>query len=119
MKQWFKAAGVTDPQFKTKVMHFCCSRFPATKEMLPKLLTLLQSCHESDHKSTQWYHFLQMSIQDHFRTKGCCMFFGDAKQILSGEMQYDMSKFSTDTIMDTLVARAEKIAIKSATKSGP
>jgi hypothetical protein len=76
------------------LMHFCSSKFPATKQMLPKLLALLQRCHASDQKANRWYFNLQETIQNHFTAEGNCFFFGDAKEILSGRLDYCMEEIN-------------------------
>jgi len=94
MKKWFRDAGIADPRV---LMHFCTSNFAATLQMLPKMLFLLQRCHAADQKLNKWYFHLQKSIQNHYRTEGNCLFFGDAKDILSGEKDLhfiDMSNFA-------------------------
>jgi hypothetical protein len=88
MKQWLVAAGIAPatPGTITKLMHYCFSKHPAPKQMLPKLLALLKCCHASKQKLSTWYFDLQESIQNHYCTEGNCIFFGDAKEILSGEV---------------------------------
>jgi hypothetical protein len=90
--QWFRDAGRFDVKVLLKLRHFCDSNLPATKQMIPLLLALLHSYHTSDEKLTQWYYTLQICIQNYFKTEGSCLFLGDAKEILSGELQFDMSK---------------------------
>jgi hypothetical protein len=89
--QWMKDFGINDRD-GAQLMHFCNSEFAATKQMLPNLITMLQCCHDSGHKMTLWYYNVQTSITNYFRTKGSCLFLDDAKEILSGEMVYDMSE---------------------------
>jgi hypothetical protein len=73
-------------------MYFCSTELPATKQMLPKLVAVLKSCLASDQSSNQWYIILQQNIENHYLTEGNCFFFGDAKEILSGEMEYDLEE---------------------------
>jgi len=82
----------TTPTEEAVLMHFCNSQLPVPKPLLPKLLTLLKCCHESGQKLSNWYFALQETIQNHYRSEGNCFFFGDAKQILSGEMDYSMEE---------------------------
>jgi hypothetical protein len=61
MKQLLKDAGIDQTTWSHQVlMHFCSCKFPATKQMLPKLLALLQRCHASGEMSNQWY-FMQFA----------------------------------------------------------
>jgi hypothetical protein len=96
LQQWLKDAGfemLTSQGDKSamliKLMHCCCARFPATKPMLPKMLALLQLCKAPGLKSSKLYFYLQKSIENHYRTEGNCFLFGDAKEILSGELDFD------------------------------
>jgi hypothetical protein len=95
MMEWFSAAGLADPLEAAMLRHFCYSKLPATKKMLPKMLNLLFCCHSPDQKKLtqcQLYYNLQQSVMNHFKAEGSCLFFGDAKEILSGETEYmDMS----------------------------
>jgi hypothetical protein len=79
LKRWLQAGGI-------KQTKFCNAELPVTKQMLPKLLVLLQHCHASGQKSNQLYFNLQKTIQNHYMTEGNCFFFGDSKEILSGEL---------------------------------
>jgi hypothetical protein len=91
LQQMIVAAGIdqtTSPWEISMLMHFCYNMLPATKPMLPKLLALLQCCFESGQKSKLWYILVQENIQNHYRTEGTCLFYGDAKKILSGELDY-------------------------------
>jgi len=103
MRQWFTEAGMDqmnapwERSVASMVMHFCSSKLPATKQMLPKMLTLLQQCHASDQKSNRWYFNLQESIQNHFTAEGSCFFFGNAKEILSGQLDYRMEEIDYNT----------------------
>jgi hypothetical protein len=81
----------TTPALAAQLMLFHSSELPVTKQMLPKLIALLQYCHDSDKKANTWFCLLQQAIENHYRTEGNCLLFGDAKEILSGEMDYDMS----------------------------
>jgi hypothetical protein len=93
MAQWLVKAGVdsTTPRESNLLKHFCFTKLLVTKPMLPKLLDLLQFCHSTDHMSNQWYYKLQKTIQNHFRTEGSCLFYNDSKEILSGEMEFEIN----------------------------
>jgi hypothetical protein len=86
--QWTLAAGFDPLNIREikRVEHLCGSRHPAPKRMLPNLLALLQCCHASKQKLCNWYFDLQDTIQNHYSTEGNCIFFGDAQEILSGEV---------------------------------
>jgi hypothetical protein len=71
------------------MMHFCFGNLPATKPMLPKLMALLKWCQKTGQKSNQMYFRVQQSIEYYYYTESNCLFFGDAKEILSGELDYD------------------------------
>jgi hypothetical protein len=78
------------PSEVKQLHHFCYSQsdLPATKLMLPKLIALAKYCHDCDKKMSQWYCGLLNTIKSHFMTEGSCLFFGDAKKILNGEIDY-------------------------------
>jgi hypothetical protein len=67
------------------MMHLCFGNLPATKPMLPKLMALLKWCQ----KSNQMYFRVQQSIEYYYYTESNCLFFGDAKKILSGKLDSD------------------------------
>jgi len=94
MSQWLAAAGidVTTPWALATLMHFCYFNLPATKQMLPKLLALLNCCHTSGQRLSQWHFNLQQTILNNYRAEGNCLFFGDAKEILCGELNYGMEE---------------------------
>lgn len=101
MRLWIEDAGIDlNSGACEMLMHFSNSMFPATKQMLPTLVAVLQSCHASGHKSNHWYFMLQETIQNHFMAKGNCFFFGDAKEILSGEVDYDLVKVLISNLQD-------------------
>jgi hypothetical protein len=97
MMQWFLDAGLSDPHEAAMLRHFCYSKLPATNQMLPKMISLLQCCHAPDQNQKkltqcQLYYYLQESVMNHFKTEGSCLFIDDAKEILSGQKEYmDMS----------------------------
>jgi hypothetical protein len=87
--KWFRAAGCAyHPRFGSSLIPFCSSGMPATKEILPKLLLLMQCYHESKQKFTRWYYILQTSIVCSYKTEGTCVFYDDAKEILNGEKDF-------------------------------
>jgi hypothetical protein len=86
MMQWFENADYVAPRVTSMLMNFYVSNLPATKPMLPKLLTLLQHCHDFSQTSNGWYIYLQEIIQNHYKTEGNCLFYDDSKEILSGEV---------------------------------
>jgi hypothetical protein len=91
MAQWLKKAGFKKGSNKeiAKLTYFCSFNAPVTKPMLPKLLSLLSSFHNSNQKLSTWYFQLQETIKNHYRTKGSCLFFEDSVEILSGEKDFD------------------------------
>jgi hypothetical protein len=91
MRQWLldECSDLTSPAL-TQLMLFCSCSLLVTKQMLPKLVALLKRCHVFGQESNRWYIILQHSIRDHYMTEGSCLFFGDAKEILSGELDLDM-----------------------------
>jgi hypothetical protein len=92
--QWTVAAGfdpLNNPGLIKKLEHLCGSRHPAPKPMVPKILALLKCCHASKQKLCNWYFDLQDTLQNHYTTEGNCIFFGDAKEILSGELEEIMN----------------------------
>jgi hypothetical protein len=100
MKQLLKDAGIDQTTWSHQVlMHFCSCKFPATKQMLPKLLALLQRCHASGEMSNQWYFNLRKVIQNHYKTQGNCLFYGDAEEILRGELEYSMEKVTAGKLI--------------------
>jgi hypothetical protein len=86
MKQWFENADNVVPRVTSMLKYLYDSNLPATKQMLPKLLTLLQFCHDFGQTSNRWYIYLQEIIQNHFKAEGNCLFLDDSKEILSGEV---------------------------------
>jgi hypothetical protein len=108
LRQWLIDAGF-DKTSSSTLMSLCHCKHPATKQMLPKLLSILKLCHGSDQKATQLYFNLQKSIQNHYRTEGNCLFLGAAKEILSGAGEILEQIYSTAT--------AELHHSKSAAKS--
>jgi hypothetical protein len=73
------------------LMQFRSSNLPVTKEMLPKLIGLVKSCHASGNMANRWCLLLQQAIENHYMTEGNCLFFDDAEVLLSGEKDYDMT----------------------------
>lgn len=92
MHQMLVAAGAADPQTGKMLMHCCSSDFPPTKQMMPKLIALLEFYKASGQKLTQLYYKLQICVKYYYQTEGNCLFYGDAKEIVRGEMDYDMAK---------------------------
>jgi hypothetical protein len=90
MKMWLGQEGVdmTDQWAYTRVLCFCFKHLPAPKQILPKMIALLQLFHESGQNSSGFYFGLQKSIQNHYRTEGNCLFFEDAKEIHDGDPDY-------------------------------
>lgn len=62
--------------------------------MLPKLLSLLQKCHDSGQKSNRWYVYLQEIIQSHYKAQGSCLFYDNSKEILYGEEDFFRKEMS-------------------------
>jgi hypothetical protein len=86
-------AGIdTTPHAMMPLVQCISFHLPVPKQLLPKMLALLEYCHASDQKSTQWYFKLQDSIRNHYKTEGNCLFFGEAKKILSGEVDLNIEK---------------------------
>jgi hypothetical protein len=85
MRKWFENADYIVPRIASLLEEFNLYHFPATKPMLPKLLTLLQYCHDFGQKSNKWFFFLQEIIQYHFKAEGTCICFDGSREILRGE----------------------------------
>jgi hypothetical protein len=95
MQHWHTAADIDlATSTLTLLMYFCSSKHPAPKQLLPKLVALLQCCYVSGEKLNRWYFDLQEAIQNYYSTEGNCLFFGDAKEILSGEVAYGMEEIN-------------------------
>jgi hypothetical protein len=92
MIRWLSNAcsGLTNPK-QNMLMQFCSTNLPVTKEMLPKLMGLLESCHASGNTANRWYFILMQAINNHYKTEGNCLFFDDAEELLGGEKDYDMT----------------------------
>jgi hypothetical protein len=94
--QWYNFLDTTTPKPTPRAVaqltHFCYSNLPATKQLLPNLITLVKDyCHKVDQNKLSMWHFgLLQTIQNHYMTEGNCLFFGDAKEILNGEVEYEM-----------------------------
>lgn len=85
MRLWFEKACCIPPSVTSMLTNSVAFHFPATKPVLPKLLTLLKYCHESGETSNKWYYCLQEIIQNHYKAQGTCFFFDGSKEILYGE----------------------------------
>jgi hypothetical protein len=93
MWQWFTAASIDMSAPKLSLMMlFCTSNLPVTKQILPNLVALLKCCKKTVQASNQLYFLVQQAIEYYYYTEGNCLFFGDAKEILSGEKDYDMEE---------------------------
>jgi hypothetical protein len=94
MGEWYNCLDIdlTNPRAVAQLNHFCHFKLPATKQLLPHLLDLVKLYHTCDDKLSVWYYGLLRTIQSHFMTEGNCLFFGDAKEILSGEKDYDVEE---------------------------
>jgi len=71
---------------------------PATKKMLPKLLTLLQYCHDYGQTSNRWFFYLQEIIQYHFKAEGKSFCYGDTREIVRGEKDYRLDQYLVEVI---------------------
>jgi hypothetical protein len=72
------------------LIDFCTRESPAPKRMLPKLISLLQYCHETDQKSSRFYFDVQKTIQNHYVTEGSSCFFDDAEKVyMIGDICYE------------------------------
>lgn len=92
MKKAMRAAkfDIEDVDMINKFIYYCDYVVPVDKEMLPKMLALLWELNKSGAKMNQWYFKMQECIKNHYRTKGNCYFFKDAKDILSGAKKLDV-----------------------------
>lgn len=72
--------------------------YPATKQMLPKMLALLKYCHDFHQTSSRWYFYLQEIVQNHYKAEGTCLFFNGSKQILFD----DQEEYFSDVLSQTL-----------------
>jgi hypothetical protein len=79
-----------NPEMMMKFIYFCDHSTPADKEMLPRMVALLEELHKSGAKTNQWYFKMQECIKNHYRSQGICFFFKDAKEILKGKKSFDV-----------------------------
>jgi hypothetical protein len=74
--------------------YFCNYGIPPDKEMLPKMVALLEEFHNTGTRMNQWYFLMQESIKNHYRTQGNGFFFGDSEEILLGNKVFDIREAS-------------------------
>jgi hypothetical protein len=100
LREWFDNSKQVSRKVNFVLSHFYNAKLPATKIMLPKLLVLLQHCHDSGQTSNRWYFYLQEIIEAYYKAEGSCLFFDGSMEIYCGaedffkkEMSFVIDKF--------------------------
>jgi len=89
----------------TKLDFFLLFKFAIDKDLLPKMVSLVEKMHEKDIRKNQMYFRLQECIQNHYKAQGSCLFFKDSKEIMNGVKPFDV-----DDAIEKVTAKMQKCA---------
>jgi hypothetical protein len=94
-RRLLSAAGFPEENLESKELTLIIdTRAPAPKELLPKIIALLDLMHKKGKRLNQTYFMLQESIKNHYRAHGLCLLYGDAEDIiLTGRKKLDVVSY--------------------------